>query len=81
MTGYQTYWRKSPKHKWIKSLMTQYEERMEYDINYLLGYLATQGNFDGQAAYKKVEIVSGIRTGDLVDRNEKMNEIRTVLPL
>ena len=79
MTGYQTFWRESPAHKWIRGMETQYDFRREMDMNYILGRLATQGHFDGQAAYQTVEIVGGKRPSDLVGQREKMDEVRTVL--
>ena len=79
MTGYQTYWRKSPSHKWIRSMETEYDFRREMDMNYILGWMATQGYFKGQVAYQTVEIVSKVRDNDLVPHNTKMDEIRTVL--
>ena len=79
MTGYQTFWRKSPRHKWVRSIDTPYEEKRELDMSFVLGYLATQGHFTGQVAYQVVELGTGWRSNDLVSRATPMQEVRTVL--
>lgn len=79
MKGYQTYWRKSPHHKWVRSIETEYDFRREADMNSILGWMMSQGNFDGQVAYQTIDIVGGIRPNDLVSHNTKMDEIRSPL--